>query len=149
MGLKGLEGVQGVGDDGGFGLCVAGFCAAGFRVRSSPSLATPSQACSLTTWSHQPLMQAFASLLYEHAVRGNAPQHGSFRLAQAHPGRTGPVSEILALWFPLDLHLHVPAGPSPPGRRSTPRHHRLRLSLREVDRANGATAFVNGIPAAA
>ena len=97
------------------------------------------------------LINAISSLMLEHAARGSAPPQGGFRLAQAQPGRTGPIAEILAVWYPLDLHLHVLVDRRPLGgglqHVSVDSDHLPTDFLEEAEIAAGAQAYVNGVPA--
>ena len=99
------------------------------------------------------LIHALSSLMLEHAMRGSAPAQGAFRLAQAQPGRTGPIAEILAIWYPLDFHLHVLVDRRPLGgglrHVSIDSDHLPEAFLEEAEIAAGARAYVNGVPARA
>ena len=61
------------------------------------------------------VIETLCDLVAAHVATQRAPWQGQIRLAQAHPGRNHDFREIIFLWFPMDLHVHIIVDARPVG----------------------------------
>ena len=96
------------------------------------------------------VIDALGDLVAAHITQQRAPWQGQIRLAQAHPGRNHDFREIIFVWFPMDLHVHVIVDARPVGgglgHASVDTDVDVAALLPDRLRTAGTVAYINGVP---